>query len=276
MKTAADFKTQTIMRRVIDTFQQVARRARFKSRVGYAKRVFHQFLSSFPRLLPNSSLASYHRRKAFQTIYREKLWGTDANARFFSGHLSHSEPVSIYVDAMVAVISAEFKDQQRNATIVDLGCGDFSVGERLLERLPTVRYVGCDLVPELIEHHCHRFGSQRVQFQTLDMVSQELPDGDICLIRQVFQHLANRDISCVLPKLRKYQALFVTEAQPLEREGPANPEKPPYADMRFDGRTGRGRGVELDQPPWNLTIEEICRASGTGIKETIVTHRVRA
>jgi SAM-dependent methyltransferase len=276
MKIAAEFNARTVTKRVIEMFQRVADRVRINSRVGYARRVFHQFVSSFPRLLPNSSLASYHRRKTFQTIYRDKLWGTDANARFFSGHVSDSEPVSVYVDAMTTTISTELKDLRKTPTIVDLGCGDFSVGERLLGQLPAVQYVGCDLVPELIEHHRGRYGSDRIQFQTLDMVSQELPDGDICLVRQVFQHLSNRDIACVLPKLRKYRAVFVTEAQPLLREGSANPEKPAYADMRFDGRTGCGRGVELDQPPWNLTIKEVCRAPGTGIKEIIITHRIFA
>lgn len=276
MKIAAEFNPRTVIRRAIDMFQRAADRVRIKSRVGYARRVFHQFVSSFPRLLPNSSLASYHRRKTFQTIYRDKLWGTDTNAQFFSGHVSDSVPVSIYVDAMAAIISTELKDPQKMATIVDLGCGDFSVGKRLLERLPAAQYVGCDLVPELIEHHRARYGSDRIQFQALDMVSQELPDGDICIVRQVFQHLSNRDIACVLPKLRKYRAVFVTEAQPLLREGSANPEKPAYADMRFDGRMGCGRGVELDQPPWNLTIKEVCRAPGTGIKEIIITHRIFA
>jgi hypothetical protein len=114
-----------------------------------------------------------------------------------------------------------------------------------------------------------------VQFQTLDVVSQNLPDGDICLVRQVFQHLPNRDIACVLPKLQKYRCVYVTEGQPIVREGPVNPDKQANAEVRFDWRTGRGRGVELDQPPWNLAMEEICRAPGpVFVKEISITHRV--
>lgn len=217
------------------------------------------------------------RCKTFQAVYRDKLWGTDADARFFSGVGSRGEPAVSYVDAMAAIISTEVKDLQRVATIIDLGCGDFSVGARLLERLPMVHYVGCDVVPELIEHNRERYESKRVQFETLDIVSQNLPDGDICLVRQVFQHIPNRDIACVLPKLRKYRAVFVTEGQPIVREGSVNPDKPANAEVRFDWRTGRGRGVELDQPPWNLTIEEVCRAPGPAHdKEIIITHRLRA
>lgn len=277
-RIAAEFNAHTRIRRIIVTFQRAAHRLRLgaKNRVALVRRVVHQSVSAFCRLIPSRSLACYHRRKTFQIVYRDKLWGTENNSRFFSGIGSHSEPAAIYVDAMVAIISTELKDLQTVATIVDLGCGDFAVGARLLERLPAVQYVGCDIVPELIEHNRERYGSKRVQFQRLDIVSQTLPDGDICLVRQVFQHISNREIACVLPKLRKYRTVFVTEGQPIVRVGSVNPDKPANADVRFGWRTGRGRGVELDQPPWNLTIEEVCRAPGTGVKEVIITHRIRA
>jgi SAM-dependent methyltransferase len=248
-----------------------------KGRAARVRRAFHQFVSACSRLRPDSSLACYCRRKTFQIVYREKLWGTTSNARFFSGIGSHSEPAAIYVDTMATIISTGLRDLQTIATIVDLGCGDFSVGARLLERLPGVKYIGCDVVPELIKYNCDRYESKRVQFRTVDIVSQSLPDGDICLVRQVFQHLPNRDIECVLSKLRKYQAVFVTEGQPIVREGCVNPDKPANANVRFDSRTGRGRGVELDQSPWNLTIQEVCRAVGTAyVKEVIITYRVYA
>jgi SAM-dependent methyltransferase len=248
-----------------------------KRRTAHLRRACHEFVSAFSNLRPNSSFAGYCRRKTFQIVYRDKLWGTDSKSPFFSGIGSHSESVAVYVDAMAAIITTEVKDLQRPATIVDLGCGDFSVGARLVERLPAVQYVGCDVVPELIEHNNERYGRKRVQFRTIDIVSENLPDGDICLVRQVFQHLPNRDIGCVLSKLRKYRAVIVTEGQPTVRVGRVNPDKPSNADVRFDWRTGRGRGVELDQPPWNLTIDEVCRSVGEAyVKEVIITYRVRA
>jgi SAM-dependent methyltransferase len=268
VKIVTGFNALAVMRRVM---------LGAKNRAAHARRELHQFVSAFSRVLPNTPLACYCRRKTFQIVYRDKLWGTDNNSRFFSGVGSRSEASVIYVDAMATIISTELKDLQGVATIVDLGCGDFSVGARLLERLPAVRYVGCDVVPELIDHNCERYGSKSVQFRKIDIVSQNLPDGDICLVRQVFQHLPNRDIGCVLSKLRKYRAVFVTEGQPTVREGRVNPDKPANAEVRFDWRTGCGRGVELDQPPWNLTIEEVCRAVGAAyVKEVIITYRLRA
>jgi hypothetical protein len=198
--------------------------------------VVRHFASVLSHLLPTSNFARIHRRKTFQVVYRNKQWGTDGKSQFFSGVGSRGGPANAYVDAMAPIISIHFTDLGDQATIVDLGCGDFSVGARLLERL----------------------------------------DGDICLVRQVFQHLSNRDIACVLPKLRNYRFVYVTEGQPFIRVGKPNPDKPANANVRFDWRTGYGRGVELDQPPWNLLLEAVLRVPGPiEDKEVILTHRVR-
>ena len=202
--------------------------------------------------------------------------GRHGESRFFSGVGSHGGPAAAYIDAMVPIISVHLSDCGRQPKIIDLGCGDFSVGSRLIERLPRLQYVGCDVVPEIVEHNQKQYGSNLVQFQALDIVSEDLPDGDICLVRQVFQHLSNRDIACVLPKLQKYRFVYVTEGQPLVRQGKPNPDKPANAEVRFDWRTGCGRGVELDQPPWNLLIEEVLRVPAPMVvKEVIITHQVR-
>jgi Methyltransferase domain len=232
--------------------------------------------SALSRLLPQSSFARLHRCKTFENIYRNKMWGTDGKSQFFSGVGSHGVAASAYVDAMAPIILTHLKDFGGQATILDLGCGDFSIGSQLLKRLPPIQYLGCDVVPEIIEYNRKEYASPRVQFQALDMVCDDLPNGDICLVRQVFQHLSNSDIARVLPKLRKFNCVYVTEGQPLVRFGKPNPDKPANAEVRFDWRTGYGRGVELDQPPWNLCVEEVSRVPEIAhVKEVIVTHRVR-
>ena len=52
-----------------------------------------------------------------------------------------------------------------------------------------------------------------------------------------------------------------------------NPDKLAGYDVRFDWRTGRGRGVELDNPPFDLVTQEMFRAFAPP-HEVIVTERV--
>jgi SAM-dependent methyltransferase len=208
------------------------------------------------------------------------MWGTDGSDEFFSGVGSRGRIAEVYVDTMVPIIVAHLSELNANATIVDLGCGDFWVGACLLERLPSVKYIGCDVVPELVEYNRKTFGNNRIEFRLLDIVSSDLPIGDICLVRQVFQHLSNQEIARTLPKLQKYRHVYVTEGYPIVREGKINPDKPTGEGIRFDRMTGRGRGVELDQPPYNLDVDEVCRVPGHGGttppgKTIIVTYRIK-
>jgi hypothetical protein len=62
----------------------------------------------------------------FETIYRRKLWGGRKWfwRRFYSGSGSSSEEiVRPYVAAVLPLISGK--------RVVDIGCGDFTVGKRL-------------------------------------------------------------------------------------------------------------------------------------------------
>jgi SAM-dependent methyltransferase len=222
-----------------------------------------------------SSIHELHRRRIFQSIYRERAWGTDGSAIFFSGVGSRGEHARRYVEAMAPLLARHADENSTGIFLVDLGCGDFTIGSGLLALLAKVRYIGCDIVPELIAYNQAQFGRDGIEFRILDIVNSDLPDGDVCLVRQVLQHLSNSEIFAVLPKLAKYRHVYITEAHPLVREGIPNPDKPLGAEVRFDWRTGRGRGVELDLPPWNLTLQEVARTDATGqVKESVVTYRV--
>jgi hypothetical protein len=71
----------------------------------------------------------------------------------------------------------------------------------------------------------------------------------------------------------RYKYVYVTEGHPVERVGEVNPDKIASADVRFDWRTGRGRGVELDKPPFNLSTREVLRVRASPF-EVIVTEQL--
>jgi hypothetical protein len=220
-------------------------------------------------------IASAHRRRTFQSVYRDHLWGDDGNSAFFSGVGSRGNHAQSYVKAMVPLLARHAIEAREDLVIVDLGCGDFAIGSALITSLKRVRYVGCDIVPELVAYNRGKFESENIKFQILDIVNDVLPDGDVCLLRQVLQHLSNSEISAVLPKLANYKYVYVSEGQPLIHEGIPNPDKAVGAEVRFDWRTGRGRGVELDLPPWNLELQEVTRTNSTGsANESVVTYRI--
>lgn len=186
--------------------------------------------------------------EVFSEVYRCKLWGAGAGA-FYSGPGSDPENASAYCDLVRDTASSI---GSREITIVDLGCGDFRVGRQFLA--PGIRYIGIDVVPELIAYNTRAFGGGAATFVCGDIVHDELPPGDICLVRQVLQHLSNAEIAKILDKLRAYEVSLITEHYPKDLSGwKANVDKPHGGDVRF----GDNSAVFLDQPPFNVANAQL-------------------
>jgi hypothetical protein len=194
--------------------------------------------------------------EAFSRIYARHLWG--GRAGFYSGAGSHEAAVvGPYVRAV-----RDWAAGQPRMDAVDLGCGDFDVG-RVLRPL-FVRYTACDVVPALIAQHQAGPDAGDVDFRCLDITRDPLPAGEVAFVRQVLQHLPNRMIQALVPKLSAYRWLVVTEHLP------ARPDFVPNLDMALGPGTRRDRGasgVDLCAPPFGLRPVEtriLCEAPQDG------------
>jgi len=231
------------------------------------------FSVNLKSLLPDVLLQAYRRYKrarvdrrnasrtpmeVFSEIYSQKVWG--GTGPFNSGAGSETDSI---VGPYVATIKKHLRSHgSGKPKVVDLGCGDFFVGSRLIEECS--EYIGVDVVPDLVKHLQTTAGSEHVRFTCLDIVADELPAGDICLIRQVLQRLGNEQIGKVLAKLGRYRTVFVTEHYP--EDGPTvipNVDKVHGGGIRLYDRSG----VYLDKPPFDLpssNMELILEVPGRG------------
>ena len=140
-------------------------------------------------------------------------------------------------------------DQKPN--VVDLGCGDFNVGQQL--RSFCNQYTACDVVPQLIEFNQNKFQDLAVDFRVLDFVTGELPPGDVVFIRQVLQHLSNDHIAQVVEKLAgQYRWLVLTESVPKGNSFIPNIDKPAGRNIRLDIAHS---GIVLTAHPFNLQVK---------------------
>lgn len=209
----------------------------------------------------------------FTEIYKDKKWGESEN-EFCSGSGSITETIrQPYIDMINGYLQASHEGK----TVVDLGCGDMEIGKRLLSHSDA--YIGVDIVPEVIENHKNTNWEDDVQFYCLDIIDDVLPDGDICLLRQVLQHLSNDEILKILPKLKKYRVVFITEHYPTN-----NPDIIPNKDMIHGPgvRVYSNSGVYLDKPPFNIDkshLQMTLKVPGTSLGQgfdpgEIVTYKL--
>lgn len=183
-------------------------------------------------------------KKVMSEIYEKKRWG-GRQKDFYSGSGSHSRKV---VQPYIKTISSFLKDYEDGLIVCDLGCGDFNVGKNLVPY--SKRYMGIDIVDDLIERNKKLFVSEKLEFHCLNIVTDNLPKGDCILVRQVFQHLSNEEIKKVVKKIEKFKHIIVTEHIP-KGEFVANAEKSTGAGIRLSNNSG----VVLTEPPFNMNPE---------------------
>lgn len=179
--------------------------------------------------------------ETFSEIYERNAWG-GKKGEFYSGDGSNENYAKFYAETIQTFIS-----DNKVKRVVDLGCGDFRVGSRFISE--DFQYTGCDVVSSLVEYLNENYKSETVEFRCVNIVEDELPDGDLCLIRQVLQHLSNAEIKRVLENARKFKHLIVTEHYPNpQTKFTPNLDIPhgPGVRVQFDS------AVVLGEPPFNL------------------------
>lgn len=149
----------------------------------------------------------------FSHIYKSKLWGNN-NSQFYSGGGSHEIGLT---EDYVNKVNNFLGNLEFQPVLVDLGCGDFEITRKLIKFCKKV--IACDVVDELIEYNKSQYKFENVEFQIIDISIDELPAGDIVVIRQVLQHLSNKTIKKFVKSLKKnnYKYLIITEHLPKSR-----------------------------------------------------------
>jgi hypothetical protein len=134
--------------------------------------------------------ASQHAVK-FGEIAKMKAWGDGE---------SISGPGSSY-DA-TAIIREEIPKLmvELSATrLLDVPCGDHHWMSQLLHAHPEIKYLGGDVVPEIVEANKKRFGDK---FKTVNLLTDELPEADIVLVRDALVHMPHADVKTALANIK--------------------------------------------------------------------------
>jgi hypothetical protein len=190
----------------------------------------------------DAAFAALTPEQSFERIYAEGLCGVGEDGRGSSGDGSHQAGVvKPYIGAVVAFL----RSLERPLCLVDLGCGDFAVGQHVAPAVDT--YVGCDIVASVIEENQRRWGSPSIDFVQLNLIDDALPAGRVATLRQVLQHLSNAQIAKILPKLSIYDHVIITEHVPAG-EFRVNVDKPNGPGTRLS----RSSGVVVGREPFGM------------------------
>jgi SAM-dependent methyltransferase len=189
----------------------------------------------------------HERERLFAWVYDNNQWGkSPTGERFYS---DSPEELTASYRAYVS----DFIRSHNVRRVVDLGCGDFIIAGGI--DLGDVHYIGLDIYDELIAENNRRYGDDRHEFVVADLVDDDLPDGDLCLVSSVLYLMSHADAQKVLAKLRKYPYLLITDGQPdLPPEQHRNVDKP---TDKYTRRDYYGTGFYLELPPFSLDLDVV-------------------
>lgn len=193
-------------------------------------------------------LAVGSNQEIFDRIYLDGAWGRGNDGVALSGSGSHEPKI---IGPYISALSNFFDTLDSSPVVVDLGCGDFNVGEKLCDRAS--HYIACDVSLEVLRRNSTR-DLPNVSFSQLDITKDVLPKGDVAIVRQVLQHLSNKEIVSFVRRLnieRSFNWIIITEHVPIGNFAP-NRDKPVGPGIRLSIKSG----VDITRRPFDMQFIE--------------------
>jgi hypothetical protein len=187
-------------------------------------------------------ISSRERQKIFTRHFQENHWLADTTR---SGPGSTLEETEWLRRDLPLFLSAH-----GIRTLLDVPCGDWA-WMRLVD-LDLDRYIGADIVAELVADLQARYRKPNVEFVALDVLRDPLPVVDAILCRDLLIHLPNSSCQRLLTKFRRSGAtwLLTTTALGVARN--------------TDVVHGRYRPINLSIEPFSLPPPLMTIREGTG------------
>jgi hypothetical protein len=180
-------------------------------------------------------------REIFSRIYCDNAWG---DVESVSGPGSSQARAASFVEDLATALR-----QLEVRVLLDAPCGDFNWAAPFADAVD--RYVGVDVVPELIEANAAHHGGPRRQFLPLDITRDTLPTADAVLCRDCLVHFSFADVWTTLRNFERSGTRYLITTTFIDRA------------TNHDVRTGQWRTLNLQVspfafPPPLLLVDERC------------------
>ena len=182
---------------------------------------------------------------------RSKFFGKSPSEVFsqiyHTNHWQNSETISGPGSTLSATQSfrnglAQFLENSQITSILDIPCGDFHWMKEM--DLKGIDYTGGDIVDELVEKNSRLYGGATISFQTLNLISDNLPSAQVILCRDGFVHLSNAQIAAAIENILESNIKFLICTH--------------FSDIKEnkDISTGDWRPINLCLPPFNFPLPQ--------------------
>jgi hypothetical protein len=170
----------------------------------------------------------------FSHHYKTNFWGDQESRSGPGSTLAYTENLRQELPTLL--------DELGVKVFLDAPCGDFNWMKEV--EMPGTRYIGCDIVPEMIAELNIKYGREFREFNILDIVSGPIPHADLWLCRDVLFHLSNDDVLQTLQNFVNSNIPWILTSTH------------PDGENKRDIQSGGFRLLNLESAPFNLPMAE--------------------
>ena len=180
-------------------------------------------------------------QETFTEIYQTNYW---KGAESVSGKGSDLDQTQVVISELNRLIN-----QLELKSMLDIPCGDFLWMQHV--DLSAIQYFGADIVDDLIKSNKEKYGSDKVSFSTVNLISDPLPEAQLIFTRACLVHLSYSDIYSSLKNIKSAGFRYILTTTFVDRK------------RNHNINTGSWRAVNLQIPPFNFPtplelIDEKC------------------
>lgn len=148
----------------------------------------------------------------------------------------------------------ELINEKNIKSVIDIPCGDWNWMKEIAENFDF--YIGGDIVDECVTSNNEKYGSDKIKFLNIDLLTDEIPEGDLLIVRDVIGHYPIEDGDLILKNILKSKCKYLLTTTTYNILN----KKSIYKNKTID--VGRHYMVNLMENPFNFPkpisfIEEI-------------------
>lgn len=195
----------------------------------------------YQRIVASRQFSTKTVSEIFTETYRNRYWKSRESV---SGQGSELAQTVVLRAALPSLLQA-----YHIRSLLDVPCGDFNWMQCV--DLSGIRYTGGDIVADIVAQNQLKYGAAERSFQTLDLLSDTLPQADCILVRDCLVHFSFRHIELALANIRKSRIPYLLTTSFPEHE------------QNEDIQTGFWRPLNLQKAPFFFPEPLFCLNEGS-------------
>ena len=157
-----------------------------------------------------NSYDSSNTEKVFTEIYKNNFWADAIGGATLKPDASISGNGSNLIST--AKIRKEIPQLLKKYNIqimLDAPCGDFFWMRYIISQLGSIRYIGIDIVDDLIKRNKSLYKNNEIEFLHLDLIKDSLPCVDLVLCRDCLVHFSYNDVVLTIQNLKESGSKYI-------------------------------------------------------------------